>query len=125
VRLTDEEVARLAAFQRLGEFDFIQRFARIRPDRSGLALREKSNGECIFLVGDDCAVQPVKPQQCRDFPNLWRFPGFQSACQALAQDVSVEERLALLAQATGRAAEELEGLLPPVAGERGENNVAN
>src|SRR5437899_10622227 len=78
VRLTDLEIARLAAFRGLSEHDFIQQFTRLSQDRRGLALQEKPNGECVFLDGLDCAVQPVKPQQCRDFPNLWNFPGSET-----------------------------------------------
>jgi uncharacterized protein len=102
VRLTDVEIVRLAAFKRLGEFDFIQQFTRLRPDRLGLALKEKANGECIFLEGNDCSVQPVKPQQCRDFPNLWNFPDFQKSCHAIPREVSEEEYRRLVAQACGR-----------------------
>jgi len=83
VRLTDAEITRLAAFKDVGEHEFIQRFTRLRQDRRGLALQEKPNGECIFLAGDDCSVQPVKPQQCRNFPNLWNFPGFEQICRAV------------------------------------------
>jgi hypothetical protein len=36
-------------------------------------------------------VQNVKPQQCRDFPNLWNFPGFEKMCQAKPRIVSSEE----------------------------------
>src|SRR5580704_15077879 len=68
VRLTDAEITRLAAFKGLSEFEFIQQFTRLTSDRCGLALTEKPNGECIFLDGQDCSVQSVKPQQCRDFP---------------------------------------------------------
>jgi uncharacterized protein len=87
VRLPDEEIARLAEFLALSEFDFIQRYTRISPDRRGLALLEKPHGECIFLEGNNCAVQPVKPRQCRDFPNLWNFPGFEKICQAIPREV--------------------------------------
>ncbi|HWH69944.1 MAG TPA: YkgJ family cysteine cluster protein, partial [Candidatus Sulfotelmatobacter sp.] len=66
VRVNDEELARLAAFLGLNEYDFIQHYMRLRPDRRGLTLQEKPNGECIFLEGNDCRVQSVKPQQCRD-----------------------------------------------------------
>ncbi len=103
VRLTDAEIARLAAFKRVGEDDFIQRFTRLRDDRRGLALQEKPDGECIFLEGGDGGVQPVKPQQCRDFPNLWNFPGSEKTCRALPREVGDDEyarRLALI-KATG------------------------
>jgi hypothetical protein len=91
VRLTDAEITRLAAFQGLSEHDFIQQFTRLRQDRRGLVLQEKPNGECIFLDGDDCSVQAVKPQQCRAFPNLWNFPGFEKICHAIPIVLSPEE----------------------------------
>jgi Fe-S-cluster containining protein len=87
VKLTGDEVARLAAFMGLSEFDFIQQYTRLRADRSGLALMDKPSGECIFLEGRDCRVQAVKPQQCRDFPNGWNFPGFEKVCRAIPREV--------------------------------------
>ena len=83
VRLTDAEISRLAKFLGLSEFDFIQRYTRLRADRRGLALQEKPGGECVFLEGRDCAVQPVKPGQCAGFPNTWNFPGWRDWCEAV------------------------------------------
>jgi Fe-S-cluster containining protein len=105
VKLTDEEIVRIAAHLGLSEADFIARHTRVRSDRQGLSLLERENGECEFLVGDDCAIQPVKPQQCRDFPNLWNFPGFEKVCHALPRDVSPEEWRQRIKAATGRDAE--------------------
>lgn len=107
VRLTDAEIARLADFKQMSEFDFIQKFLHLRHDRKGLALQNKPNGECIFLEGENCAVQPVKPQQCRDFPNLWNFPGFEKVCRAIPRDVSPEEYKIRITRATGRDPEEV------------------
>ena len=98
VRLTDEEIARLARFKGLTEFDFIQKYTRLAQDRRGLALQDKPNGECIFLEGSDCAVQAVKPKQCRDFPNLWNFPGFEKVCRAIPKIVNSDEYSRLLAR---------------------------
>ena len=94
---TSAELARLAAFKGLSEHEFIQRFMWLRPDRRGLSLAEKANGECIFLEGNDCSVQPAKPRQCREFPNRWNFPGFENICQALPRFVGEEEYQQLLA----------------------------
>lgn len=102
MRLDDGEVARLAAFKGMGEIEFIQHFTRLSRDRRGLSLEEKTNGECVFLDGDNCSVQPVKPQQCRDFPNLWNFPGFEKTCQAIPRMVGEEEYASLILAATGR-----------------------
>jgi|SRR5688572_12410604 uncharacterized protein len=102
VRLREGEIARLAAFKRMSDVEFIQRFTRLTKDRTGLCLEEKPNGECVFLEGNDCAVQAVKPQQCRDFPNLWNFPGFEKVCHAIPQMVTAEEYARLVAAATDR-----------------------
>lgn len=106
VKLTDEEIRRLAAFKGLSDHDFIQRFTRLQSDHRGLALMDKPNGQCIFLDGDNCSVQPVKPQQCRDFPNLWTFPGAEKSCRAIPREVRVEQWRRLIRGATGREGNE-------------------
>jgi Fe-S-cluster containining protein len=83
VKVSEPEIAALSAHMGLNDYDFIQRFTRLRPQRDGLALIDKANGECIFLEGGSCAVQSVKPGQCRDFPNAWNFPGWRDACEAV------------------------------------------
>ena len=105
MRLDDGEIARLAAFKGLREVEFIQRFTRLTKDRHGLSLEEKSGGECVFLEGSDCSVQPVKPKQCREFPNLWNFPGFEKTCHAIPRLVDDEEYARLIEAATGRKAD--------------------
>lgn len=106
MRLTEAEIARLAAFKGLSEHEFIQRFTRLRHDRLGLVLQEKPDGSCVFLDGNDCSVQPVKPQQCRDFPNRWNFPGFEEVCRAIPIMVNDANYRRLVAQAIGRMPDE-------------------
>lgn len=68
----------------LSEEEFIHRYTRINANRTGLSIIDKPNGECIFLEGQNvCAIQPVKPHQCKGFPNAWRFPGWQEVCEAV------------------------------------------
>jgi Fe-S-cluster containining protein len=84
VKVSDSEIAALAKFLGITEGEFIQRYTRLRPGRDGLALIDKGDShECIFLDGRDCAVQPVKPQQCSGFPNSWNFPGWRESCEAV------------------------------------------
>ena len=99
VLVNKREITRLAAFKNVSEHDFIQQFTRLRQDRRGLALKEQPDGACVFLEGENCAVQPVKPQKCREFPNLWNFPGFEKSCHAIPRKVSEAEyqrRIALI-----------------------------
>lgn len=102
VRLTNQEITRIASFNGFEEREFIQQFTRLRADRQGLALQDKPNGECIFLDGNECRIQPVKPQQCRDFPNLWSFPDAAGACAAIPREVSPRDWVRLVQEATGR-----------------------
>src|SRR5215218_7871695 len=83
VTVSEAEVAEIARYLGLHEHDFVQRHTRLRPERNGLALEDKPNGECAFLEGNDCAINPVKPQQCRDFPDKWNFPGWRQVCEAV------------------------------------------
>ena len=71
VRLEPEEVASIAAFLALKEEEFIEAHTRLRKDRRGLALNEQGDHSCIFLAGNSCVIQKVKPRQCREFPNRW------------------------------------------------------
>ena len=102
VRLSEGEVARMAALRGMKEHDFIQHYTRLSSNRRGLSLVEKPEGECIFLEGRECSVQSAQPQQCRDFPNLWNFPGFQQTCRAIPKLVGAEEYKRLIHQATGK-----------------------
>lgn len=83
VKIDADEIPAIAAHRNLAEGDFIQRLTRLRPRRDGLALADKPNGECIFFEGGGCAIQEVKPRQCRGFPNEWNFPGWRDVCHAV------------------------------------------
>ncbi len=83
VKVDAPDIAAIASHLGLSEHEFIQRYTRLRPRRDGLALIDKPNGECVFLEGRDCAVQPVKPGQCRGFPNTWNFTGWREVCEAV------------------------------------------
>jgi Fe-S-cluster containining protein len=88
VRLERDEIATIAAYLDLTEREFIDRFTRLRTNRQGLSLIEKPSHECIMLEGDSCRIHPVKPEQCRGFPNKWNFPGWQQVCEAIAVPVA-------------------------------------
>ena len=84
VRIDDDEVKTIADFVGLSEADFLDQFTRLRTDRRGLSLIEKDNHECIFLDGNTCKINDVKPNQCRGFPNQWNFIGWRDHCEAIA-----------------------------------------
>lgn len=83
VRLEEDEIAPIAAFLDLTDREFLDGFTRLRTNRQGLSLVEKENHECIMLAGDACRIHPVKPGQCRGFPNKWNFPGWRQVCEAV------------------------------------------
>ena len=84
VRLDDQEVNAIATFLQLTPAEFIEQHTELLPSRSGLMLKSNPDGSCIFLEGvNTCTIQAVKPQQCRDFPNKWRFDGWREKCEAI------------------------------------------
>lgn len=86
VRITDEEVTAIAAFLNMSEAAFTETYTRLNANRTGLSIidRPGGQGECVFLEGvNECRIQPVKPVQCRGFPNDWRFPGWREMCEAI------------------------------------------
>jgi len=83
VRVTAAEIDRIAAHLGMSSVRFIREFTVLTDDRRGLSLTERPDGPCVFLEGDRvCRIYSVRPEQCRDFPNGWRFPGFETKCQA-------------------------------------------
>jgi Fe-S-cluster containining protein len=82
VRLSEAEVDRIAANLGLEPRAFIERYTAVTADRRSLTLIERPDGGCILLTEDNqCRVHAVKPRQCQDFPERWRFPGFEALCQ--------------------------------------------
>ncbi len=64
--------------------DFHARYTRLTANRAGLSLTEQSDGACIFLSDRNiCLIDPVKPEQCRTFPEVWRFAHAERDCPGL------------------------------------------
>ena len=83
VKISDEETAAIADYLGLPVTEFVHRYTRLRVNRQGLSIIEREDHTCSFLEGNDCRINDVKPQQCRDFPNKWRFPGWRQVCEAI------------------------------------------
>ena len=85
--LTDADITAIAAHLRLAEEAFIDTYCRLQSNRRGLSLTEAPDGACIMLNADNtCRIQPVKPQQCRDFPQKWNFPGWEARCPGYGKE---------------------------------------
>jgi Fe-S-cluster containining protein len=82
VVLTEADTLRISAHLGLSPHDFVARHTALRRNRQGLTLLAREDGSCEFLEGIDCRIQEVKPEQCRGFPNQWRFPGWREMCEA-------------------------------------------
>lgn len=85
VRVTAEDVARLAKFLDMSEEAFVARYAARQPD-GALHLVDQGDAlrSCVFLRADNtCRVHAVKPEQCRGFPMKWRPPDALEICAGL------------------------------------------
>ncbi len=83
VPVSDGEIRAIASHLGIPEPVFIEQYTQLRLNRAGLTLIEKPDGACIFLEGHDCSINPVKPDQCRGFPNQWNFAGWREVCEAI------------------------------------------
>jgi Fe-S-cluster containining protein len=91
VKITEEEAGEMAEYLGIDRDEFMAKYTRMVFYPIGLTLRERSDDSCVFLVGNECVVQEVKPQHCRDFPNIWNFPGFQDVCRARPVEIEVPD----------------------------------
>lgn len=84
VRVSDEEISRIASFLGMSEADFIDAETDVAPDRRGLVLKSRADGSCAHLTEDSCcAINPVKPDKCRTFPHEWTNSDSFEVCPAL------------------------------------------
>lgn len=90
IELTDEDIRRIEGEGHMGFYNLT---------KSGEKKLKKSDGKCVFLVGDSCSIYESRPEVCRRFPffdsygltycRLWR------SCPAvlkLEEDVKNEGR---------------------------------
>jgi Fe-S-cluster containining protein len=72
VRLRTGELERIAAFLGRDLVQVREELTRRDPAEGAELLREEANGDCVFFREGRCAVQPVKPAQCRLYPFWFR-----------------------------------------------------
>ena len=86
VRVSDAEIARIAAFLGMAEQAFIDRETEVAPDRRGLILKSRPDGACVWLTDDNrCRIHSVKPDKCRTFPYEWTNADSKKVCPGLAE----------------------------------------
>jgi hypothetical protein len=84
VWVDDAEVAAIAAFRGEPYEEVLGLYTRLTS--RGRTLREKSNGDCVFLSAERaCTIYPVRPRQCRTWPfwesNLDTPEAWQQTCE--------------------------------------------
>ena len=85
MRVSDAEIARIAAYLGVDEAEFIANETEIAPDRKGLVLKSLPDGACAYLDENTrCRVNPVKPDKCRSFPFEWTNLDSNAVCPELA-----------------------------------------
>ena len=84
VVLTAPEAEKIAAFLGIELPVFMDKYVRLSSDRRQLVLIGQEDAPCIFLIPEGknfiCRINPVKPAQCRNFPEHWNYPGWESVC---------------------------------------------
>jgi len=84
VTLAQGEAETIAAFLGLDVYAFTERYTMLTFNRKDLSLIEQEDGSCIFLQTDNsCHIQPVKPEQCKNFPHRWKSAQLRQRCPGL------------------------------------------
>ncbi len=85
MRVSDAEIARIAAALSMSEAAFIESETEVAPDRKTLMLKSRPDGSCVYLDGANrCQIHEVKPDKCRTFPFEWTNSDSASVCPALS-----------------------------------------
>jgi len=86
VRVSDVEIARIAAFLGTTAERFVADECEVAPDRKSLMLKSRADGACAWLSDDNlCRINAVKPEKCCTFPFEWTNPDSAEVCPALAK----------------------------------------
>ncbi len=90
VRVSDEEIARIARHLGVAEDVFIATETDVAPDRRGLILKSRPDGGCVHLTPENrCRIHSVKPDKCRTFPYEWVNPDSDEVCPGLRKDAKI------------------------------------
>jgi Fe-S-cluster containining protein len=83
VRISQNEINLIADYLDMTIDNFIDKYTRLTSDRRGLSLIENPDGSCIFYKESPsgCEINDVKPIQCRNFPFIWNFEGWEKECR--------------------------------------------
>lgn len=89
VRVSEDEIARIAAYLGMREDAFIATECEVAPDRKGLILRSHADGACVWLMPDNrCRIHAVKPEKCSTFPHAWTNRDSVTVCPELRRIVA-------------------------------------
>lgn len=84
VKAAEQEIIKMAEYLGLS----VDKFKEIYVEPSLFNeywLKEQPNRDCIFLRDNECMVNPVKPEQCREFPFSWSNTDSDSTCPAMRE----------------------------------------
>lgn len=88
VRVSEDEIRRIAEYLDIPEFEFIERWTLVAPDRQSLILKSRDDGSCIYLNEHNrCDINAVKPEKCKTFPFEWTNDDSAQVCPALANQM--------------------------------------
>lgn len=94
VRVSDDDIRAIAAYLDMKEEDFRAEYTRAFPGCSTLILTEAPDGACIFIDETNrCRINPVKPGQCRGFPEKWSAPPeYMQLCAGFRAQAAAKKR---------------------------------
>ncbi len=76
ITILPEEAEKISAFLNIPKEKFLEKFCEIKEiNKIPFYVLRKIHNQCIFLDNNKCKIYPVRPYQCKIFPNLGsKFP---------------------------------------------------
>lgn len=80
VVLTDEDIGRLAKYHKAEKGPYLDEYAIKQKSGKYILKNRNDSSDCVYMNGDRCGVQDIKPEQCEMYPVKYdkRCPGFQT-----------------------------------------------
>jgi Fe-S-cluster containining protein len=86
VFLNEDEPRRIAAFLKISEEEFIEKYCEISATRRRLVLKCNPDESCIMINGSNkCIIHEVKPSQCSGFPYTWQNSDSNELCPGMRE----------------------------------------
>jgi len=87
VYVNQREQKEISLFLKIEQSDFLHQYTLKHDSWVYLRAKENKDKDCILLEKQGCSVYPVRPKQCKDFPEKWKYEDMGNYCGCRTGDI--------------------------------------